>query len=312
MTSGMDARSNVVVLLLAILIAQCGCALWQSPEDVPPSELPQRPVSEDTVSLEMARISLSSTEENEFPEIWYEVDEQTIPLEKRRQLAANGFRVGIIDLHMPAPIRQIVTGREAMKDALGEEMVQVDGNEKVTVNHRRFPRGKRSEYIVVPAQPELSLLESIDGVVRGQTYHDAECKFIIKAFPQNDGRVQISIVPEIHYGQAKNFVEANEGMFRFETRKEKRVLDQVEFSATLEPGQTLLISGTNETKGIGQVFFQRESGGSLRRQVLLFRVAGTQFDDLFQVSSPVKENLPLNDESTDGVLPSQFNEPTRD
>ncbi|PQO46572.1 hypothetical protein [Blastopirellula marina] len=308
----MDARSKAAVLLIAILVAQCGCALWHTPEDVPPSELPARPISEETVMLEMARISLSSTEEDTFPTIWNEIDEQSIPLEKRRQLAANGFRVGIIDLHMPAPIRQILSGREAIKGVLGEEMVQVNGEEKVTVNHRRFPRGQRSEYIVVPAQPEVSLLENVDGTVRGQTYRDAECKFIIKAFPQNDGRVQVSIVPEIHYGQAKNFVEANEGMFRVEMRKEKRILDQIEFSATLEPGQTLLISGTNETKGIGQVYFQRQSGGSLRRQVLLFRLAGTQFDDLFQASSPVKENLPLNDESTDGLLPSQFDDPTGD
>ncbi|RCS40526.1 hypothetical protein DTL42_24440 [Bremerella cremea] len=308
----MDARRNAALLVVTALVALSGCALWHTPEDLPPSELPKRTVSEDTVMLEMARISLGSLEEQAFQGVWQEVDEQSIPLDKRRELSANGFRVGIIDFHVPAVIRDIIKGKEGTKGPNGEEMVQVDGEARAAINHRYFPRGKRSEYVMVPLQSEVSLLERIDGIVRGETYEDAECKFIMKAFPQNDGRVKIAITPEIHYGQARQRVESGEGMFRIENRRETRVLSQVEFAATLEPGQTLLISGTNEPMGIGQVYFQRESGGALRRQVLLIRVAGTQFDDLFQTSKHVKENLPLNDDSTEGLLPSHFDEPTGD
>ena len=308
----MDARRNAALLVVTALVVLSGCALWQTPEDLPPSELPKRTVSEDTVMLEMARISRGSLEEQAFEGVWQEVDEQSIPLDKRRELSANGFRVGIIDFHVPAVIRDIIKGKEGTKGLNGEEMVQVDGEERASINHSYFPRGKLSEYIMVPLQPEVSLLERVDGVVRGETYEDAECKFIMKAFPQNDGRVKITITPEIHYGQARQRIEPGEGMFRLETRKESRVLSQVEFAATLEPGQTLLISGTNEPMGIGQVYFQRESGGALRRQVLLIRVAGTQFDDLFQTSKHVNENLPLNDDSTDRLLPSHFDEPTGD
>ncbi|PQO31582.1 hypothetical protein [Blastopirellula marina] len=308
----MDARRIAAVLLVATLVVVSGCATWQTTEEASPPELPKRPISEDTVMLEMARLSLTSAEELAFQNVWQEVDEQSIPLDKRRELATNGFRVGIIDFHMPVQIRDMMKGRQGSKGLNGEEMVQVDGEERAAINHRQFARGKRSEYVMVPLQPEVSLLEKIDGVIRGGTYEDAECKFVMKAFPQNDGRVKIAITPEIHYGQARQRIEPGEGMFRIETRREIRVLDQVGFSATLEPGQTLLISGTDEPRGIGQVYFQRESGGSLRRQVLLIRVAGTQFDDLFQTPSHVKENLPLNDDSTDGLLPSHFDEPTGD
>lgn len=95
-------------------------------------------------------------------------------------------------------------------------------------------------------------------------------------------------------------------MFRFETRKETKVFEQVEFIAMLEAGQTLILSGTKDMKGVGKSFFERENGGSPRRQLLLIRLAGTQFDDLFQPQSSVKENLPLNEDSTEGLLPSQF------
>lgn len=159
---------------------------------------------------------------------------------------------------------------------------------------------------MVPAQEEVSLLETVNGSLRGETYYNAECKFILKTFPQNDGRVQIVVTPEIHHGQPRQRVEAGQGMFRFETRKETKVLEQVEFIAMLEAGQTLILSGTKDVKGVGKSFFERENGGSPRRQLLLIRLAGSQFDDLFQPQSSAKENLPPNEDSTEGLLPSQF------
>jgi len=260
----------------------------------------------DTVSLEIARLSLSSVDQQEMGDIWQEIDEQAIPLEKRRELVANGFRVGIVDFHLPAPLRKMLSQHKGEKGTDGGDMVRVTGDEKVAINYRRFPRGKRSEYIMVPAQEEVSLLETVNGSLRGETYYNAECKFILKTFPQNDGRVQIVVSPEIHHGQPRQRVEAGQGMFRFETRKETKVFEQVEFIAMLEAGQTLILSGTNDMKGVGKSFFERENGGSAQRQILLIRVAGTQFDDLFQPRSLVKENVPLNYDSTEGLPPSHF------
>lgn len=304
--SGMDARRIAAVLLIAISFAG-GCrALWHPEEDVPPSELPTAPIAADTVSLEIARLSLSNVDQQELGDIWQEIDEQAIPLDKRRELVANGFRVGIVDFHLPPPLRKILSENESKKGGNGSDMVRVTGDEKVAINYRRFPRGKRSEYIMVPAQEEVSLLETVGGSLRGETYYNAECKFILKTFPQNDGRVQIVVTPEIHHGQPRQRVEAGQGMFRFETRKETKVFEQVEFIAMLEAGQTLILSGTKDMKGVGKSFFERENGGSPRRQLLLIRLAGTQFDDLFQPQSSVKENLPLNEDSTEGLLPSHF------
>ncbi|MBI1248477.1 hypothetical protein GC197_11645 [bacterium] len=308
----MDARRAVAVLLAATLLA-CGCrALWQPEELGPPSELPNQKLADDTVTLEIARVALSTLDEEKLPSIWSDIDEQAIPLEKRRELLANGFRVGIIDYHMPGPIRDIMHKSEGARGLNGEEMVRIDGDDKVAINHRRFRGGKRSEYIMVPLRNEVSILESVGGIIRGETFYQAECKFILKAFPQNDGRVQLVVSPEIHHGQPRQRYEAGEGMLRIETRKESKVLEQIEFSAMLQPGQTLIISGTSESKGLGQAYFERENGGSQRKQILLIRLAGTQFDDLFQTRDTVKENPPLNDDSMGGLLPSHFDEETGD
>ncbi len=302
----MDARRIAAFVFVAILFAG-GCrALWHTEEDVPPSELPTAQMAVDTVSLEIARLSLTSVDQQEIGDIWQEIDEQAIPLDKRRELVANGFRVGIVDFHLPAPLRKILREHKGTENTANTDMVRVTGDEKVAINYRRFPRGKRSEYVMVPAQEEISLLETVSGSLRGETYYNAECKFILKTFPQNDGRVQIVVTPEIHHGQPRQRVEAGQGMFRFETRKETKVFEQVEFIATLEAGQTLVMCGTKDVKGVGKSFFERENGGSPRRQVLLIRLAGSQFDDLFQPQSSVKENLPLNQDSTEGLLPSHF------
>lgn len=308
----MDARQIAAVLLLATWFAVGGCAVWQKAEDVPPSELPNQRVSDETVTLEIARVALSSADELAIAAIWDEIDEQNLPLEKRRELDENGFRVGVISFHMPAPLRAIMSRSKGERGLNGSEMVRVDGEEMVAVNHRRFPRGKRGEYILVPARSELALLESENGILTGETYREAECKLILTAFPQNDGRVRIDVTPEIHHGIPRQHYAAGEGMLRIETRKERKVLEQVGFSATLQAGQTLILSGTEHLKGLGQAYFEREQGGTRRRQLLLIRLAGTQFDDLFQRRQVAEEKISLNEESTEDPLPSEFDQPTGD
>lgn len=286
--------------------------MWQTVEDAPPSELPKRRVSDDTVTLEIARVSLSSADEAAIVDMWSQIDEQSLDLEKRRELDENGFRVGIISFHLPPSLRTIMKRSQGERDVNGAEMFRVDGEEMIAINHRRFPRGKRGEYILVPTRSELAVLESDAGILRGETYREAECKLILTTFPQNDGRVRLDVSPEIHHGVPRQHYAAGEGMLRIETRKERKVLEQVGFSATLQAGQTLILSGTDNMKGLGQAFFEREQGGTNRRQLLLIRLAGTQFDDLFQTRETADEKMPLNDDSTEGLLPSGFDEPTGD
>lgn len=300
----MDAPRTAAALVLALWLAAAGCALWQKPGDSQPVELPQRPISENTVMVEIARISLSSADEEATSDIWQEIDEQTLPLAKRRELYENGIRVGIIDYHIPEALREIMSRGNKSRGPNAEEMVRVDDEGTVAINQRRFPKGKRSEYVMVPLRDQLSLLESTDGVLRGKTYHDAECKLILMAFPQNDGRVRIDVAPEIHHGQARQHYAGGEGMLRIETRKERRVLTQVEFSAMLDSGQTLIVSATPDIKGLGQAFFQREHAGMQRRQILLIRLAGTQFDDLFRASASSEQDFSLSGNSTEDEFPS--------
>jgi len=307
MTGRKEAQTPWAISLL-VMVALSGCATWKE-ESTPPSELPQAPISDTTVVFEMARISLSTEDEHSLKDMWTEIDEQILPLEKRRELAKNGVRVGLLNFHVPPELRAILKKSTGKKDAIGTELVRVDGDASVAINRRRFPAGKRSEYVMVPAQPQLTVLQPSEGTIVGKTFDDAECKLILISSPDNDGRVSLSVVPEIHHGQAKQRYSGGDGMLRIETRKERMVLEQLAFTAKLKPAQVLVLTSSPEAKGLGRVFFEREHAGIRRRQILLLRLAGSQFDDLFRETNPDEENGSLNAESTEGLLPSTFDDP---
>ena len=62
------------------------------------------------------------------------------------------------------------------------------------------------------------------------------------------------------------------------------------------PGQTLILSCTPESKGLGQNFFVDTSHGDPQQKLLLIRLAQTQRDDLFELSEPLPDAL-ISDEA---------------
>ncbi|MEX0792044.1 MAG: hypothetical protein WD045_02840 [Pirellulaceae bacterium] len=281
-----------------------GCSLLNEPSKEP-SRLPKQKLASDTVVLEIARLPLSGQDDDALAEAWEVIDEQFLAVDARRNLEENGFRVGLIDFHLPSSIRHIFDREEGGSQGLnGETAMRVDGEELPVVNSRRFPRGKRGEYIVVNTRPLVTVLHKRDGVLRGNAYHDAECKFVIRAFPQNDGRVEVEIVPEIQHGQPRQHFAGTEGMFKMETHKQRESMEQLTIRAKMTPGQTLILAGTEPLKGPGQAFFERQRDGTSRRHAILIRLAGSQFDDLFQETDSFDKKDAVSPESTELESPS--------
>lgn len=281
-----------------------GCSHLNEPSKEP-SRLPNQKLASDTVVLEIARLPLSGQDDDALDETWKVIDEQFLPVATRRNLEENGFRVGLIDFHLPRPIRHIFDRDQGGSQGLnGETALRVDGDELPVVNSRRFPRGKRGEYIVVSARPLVTVLHKRDGVLRGNAYHDAECKFVIRTFPQNDGRVEIEIMPEIQHGQPRQHFAGTEGMFKMETYKQRESMEQLTIRAKMTPGQTMILAGTEPLKGPGQAFFERERDGNTRQHAILIRLAGSQFDDLFQETASFDKKETVSPESTEPEAPS--------
>jgi hypothetical protein len=114
--------------------------------------------------------------------------------------------------------------------------------------------------------------------------------FVVRGYPSGDGTVRVDLVPEIRHGDVKQKWAPGNGTLLRDAGQEASAFDQLRLTAILSPGQTLLVTGTEEAKGLGGLLFSRGSGESSERLLLLLRLAQTQYDDLF---APEQTTEPL-------------------
>jgi hypothetical protein len=127
-----------------------------------------------------------------------------------------------------------------------------------------------------------------------RTFDQARCRLSLITRAQGDGRVYLQITPEITHGTPRHRWVGSDGSFRFHLSQDSQRYDDLTIPAVLSPGQTLVLTGTGESQGIGQHFFPIGERVAEHRRVLLLRLAQTQLDDLF---SPQPTFTPI---ATDG------------
>jgi hypothetical protein len=286
----MSRRELLAMALIGGLVWAGGCAPWNiNPEE--PSKLPPARMSADSVVLEIAFVRLPESDAAGDQAIWLEADEQHFPPELRRELAANGLRIGVLGQQLPAQLRAALDA--AAMSALEERVEDVDSSEgEASGRQRRLQcrTGRRAKIVVSKSFPTLPLLTREGGQIRGNDLKGAQCLLAIKPYPLATGRVKLDVTPEVEHGELKTQWVGQEGSLMQRVGRERLVLDRLRAEATLTPGQVLVISTTPETKGLGEHFFTEAAGGRVERTLLLVRVAQTQWDDLFapeQISAPL-------------------------
>ena len=136
--------------------------------------------------------------------------------------------------------------------------------------------------VVVPKLPKESVvLLSDQGRVSARTFDGGQALFAIKTQPFGDGTVEIELTPEIKHGEIRHQWVPGNGSFKHDFSREGVVFDKLRLAAVAAPGQTLLVTCTEEIRGLGGLFFAEGSRPDAERLVLLVRLAQTQYDDLF-------------------------------
>jgi len=296
---GMASWLFRVGLVVPVMLSGAGCKLF-APEGLERrGRSPLRPaqMSPDAVVLEVffARFPLDDFQANDL--LWREIDEQHFPTQQRRELARHGMRVGLVAGQIPMTLSQLLDVEES--PARGDEANQVNledlASPQVIRRHVQARAGRRNEIIASGVYDEMTLLTCEPGGVCGQTYAKAQGLLAVRALPQDDGRVRLDVVPELHYGDpAKRFVGvgARGGIWRLDTSRQKRVLENLAVSATLAPGEILVLAALPDRPGsLGHYFFTDEASGQPEQKLLLVRLAQTQHDGLF---SPERV-LPLDE-----------------
>jgi hypothetical protein len=149
-------------------------------------------------------------------------------------------------------------------------------------------RGRNGELVAAPVQAELQVLHVNDSELQGDTFHDAQPQFSILAQRTGDGRVELTLVPELHFGEYRQRYVPGEGMFRLDNSRDKKVFERLKIQASVSAGQIVMLGAQAARSGsLGYQFFTDSTATPPGRKLLLVRVAETSFGSIFDRSQLV-------------------------
>jgi len=271
------------MLVPAVLLAGSACAPIPTPEGKSP--LGRARMSPDSCVLDVFFVRFPLGDDDANGPLWNEIDEQRVPGELRRQLAQNGFRVGLVGGQMPIRLAQMLELTDKTATAGQCQQVRLSEMESappVVRHHLQLPPGRRREIVASGMYDRLSVLRSTPDGVCGESFSEAQGVLAVEAFPQSDGRVRLEFVPEVHYGQYAPRIAGHQQAFRIETSRLQRAFDEMAFSLALTPGEMLVVSGVPSRPGsLGHRFFTHVCAGRQEQKLLVIRLSQTQHDDLF-------------------------------
>ncbi len=278
-------------LLFAVLVGTLAsaCAPWNASATRQGNRLPARRLSPDAVVLDVAFVRFPASDSSKYEAIWNAADEQGFGSELRRELATNGMRVGVFGQQMPTQLRELLDEPANLSQSLTQAS---EGELDLASSRQHLPvrAGHRTIITASGVLKSLPVLLNEEGTVRGHQLQDARCIFSLKAYPQGDGGVKLAMTPEIEHGESKTRWGGTEGMLIHQVGQDRLVLERLRWEAALRPGQSLLISGTPEIRGLGESYFSQKAGGQVERRMLVVRFSQAQIDDLFlpeQTSAPL-------------------------
>ncbi len=228
--------------------------------------------------------------------LWNEIDEQSFAAETRRELADSGLRAGLIGTQVPVEMARLLTLTDAPPKASEANTVNVEQEPAVTMRLLAVRPNRRSEVIASHAYNQLSLLTREGDQVVGRTYSKAEGRFALRAAGQPDGRVQVELLPELHYGEQQQRWNAADGVIRLEAARPKRVFEELKVKAQLAPGQMLVLTCQPDRPGsLGYHFFTEPKADSLLQKILIIRLAEAGSDRSFEEHKSPPAELPLSE-----------------
>jgi len=299
MSNRIASRLLLIVWLCAPLAAGCQ---WFSTAALPkPPASPLAPIdlNSDGADLELIFVRFPLGDGEMCSQLWNDIDEQSVPATVRRELAANGLRVGLIGGPLPDVLARRLT---AVEDQSTPESASAKYQNEPAVRRWQLQahRGRPGRIITSAVYDELSLLTCDDGQVRGQTYAQAQGLLAVAVDPQSDGRVNVSLTPELEYGENRQQWTGQDGVFRLQSGKPHKTFDKLRLDLALAPNQVLVLASLPERSGsLGHYLFTEPHAGRTDQKLLLVRLAKTKFDDLFaQATRPDPTPAKPNDRGT--------------
>ena len=281
------SRHHLPWLLVLCLAAGCRLAMFA----------PAAPTTEDvgdtisigaaskvepkTIPCELVFVRFGEHDEQLTSDIWNLADEQVLASDVRRRLQANGLRVGVVAAALPPQLQQrFGTPLDPALDTTS--MASLVEAPAVVRRALRLLPGRENEVLAASGADELIVMESIDGSVRGATYHDASAVFVVRAWPVANGRVRVQVCPVIKHGPTERTLVGDDGVFRLEAGQKRHELDHLLFEATVAPESILLISCAGDASAtVGDAFCRDPANASAGLRLVALRPLTRLTDQVF-------------------------------
>lgn len=290
----MDRR--LILLSFGAVAAAIGCSPLTT-GSAGKSLLQMARMSPDSVIVEVALLDLDGLPPTQISDLWLGADEQQIPIETRQALARHGLRCGVVGSQLPAWLTdQLASQRQRLQldesaqtavlsDVATERRIQCRANQR-----RSIPVASKCAALTVPPARKAAEDAGADAAPPDK-YADAQCYVSLTPSPKGNGQVELELVPEIQHGPVHQRWVGQDGLFRLDAARDSVRYDRLRTAATLGPGQVLILLAQGGQGGWGDAMVGSISDASPSAgRLALFRVAQTQFDDLF---SPLQAQTPV-------------------
>ena len=266
--------------------------------------------TKDSIVVDCFKIRVGYEQRELLQALWLDgsTSEQVIPVDLRRRLANEGFRIGVQGRSLSPTIARLLeidkirieesvgnfldrTAERPSDQTEGTQMTQISINEMLMdkqVFHSvyTFQPGKRGEFKIYDEPlPEAHVFENVNGHLCGMTYPRAEGMIEISAIPYPDGSgVRFDVLPLFYYGDFKQTLKISKNYTMPETYRDKLVRNELKTSLKLLPGQWLIIGSTGESPpGLAKYFFTRDKGQT-EQTVMILRLSAGSSNETFNAA----------------------------
>lgn len=210
--------------------------------------------------------------------IWGVADEQAVPTDVRRNLEANGLRIGVISGALPAAIEQRLAADEARKPQ-AIDMLQLNG--------------EHNDVLLAQAN-EASLFINIDQKILGSDYRQVKGIYRLTARHAGPGQTTLRLAPQIHHGATAQLPVADPNpsafavqQFIYNNRQEQETFPQLIAELTLRPNQIAVLGCRPREHSLGSFLFANAldpngdgvGSGSRMQQLVLVSVRQSRVDE---------------------------------
>lgn len=253
-------RGRGAAYILAIAtVALSGCIGTQTNPQTVMSRLravggPQGP---DVVVIDVAILELPPGDAFVDRDLWSAVDEQAVALDRKAILEDNGFRVGLVGGMPPPQLQQLL---ESERTSPSPHRVQMrSGDVKL------LPVGTLRD--------DCSFEFQGDGEPKSMKLVQAQCGLIVVPQRTDDGRVRLTLTPQVQHGGKSVFIQPAEGEgWSLGGQRPAEKYAGLAFDVTLSPKEYLIV-GTryDRRKTLGHVAFVSNTAEKPVQRLLVIR-----------------------------------------